>query len=62
MDELQGLHDVVTPGPVSWAPQTPAWYVLAGFGLLVLAWQARRWWRLVPPISLRCSGAAALRL
>jgi len=61
MDELQGLHDVVTPGPVSWAPQTPAWYVLGGFGLLILAWQARRWWRRHQANRYRKAALAELR-
>jgi hypothetical protein len=42
---LDALHDVVAPPPVSWMPQTPAWYVLGALLLVALAWLAWRWWR-----------------
>ncbi len=35
---LQGLHDIVLPDPVSWAPQTPGWWVLLGILVVALAW------------------------
>lgn len=42
---LAGLHDVVAPPPVSWAPQTVGWVVLAAI-LVVLAaglgWRVRK--------------------
>ena len=36
--QLQHLHDIVFPIPVSWYPQTMAWWILLGFFVLVLAW------------------------
>ncbi len=46
-DALQGLHDVVVPGPISWMPQTAGWYVvvvllLAGLTLLTVRVHRRR--------------------
>lgn len=39
---LGDFHEVVSPAPVDWLPQTPGWYLLA---LVLLAWLARRGWR-----------------
>lgn len=36
--QLQHLHDIVLPTPVSWYPQTMAWWFLLVFFVLVLAW------------------------
>jgi hypothetical protein len=44
--ELQGLHEIHLPDPVSWLPQTVGWY--AGLGILLLAlawWGYARWQR-----------------
>jgi hypothetical protein len=46
-DALAGLHDVVTPAPVSWAPQTAGWAVLAGVFFVLLAWWGWRAWKRV---------------
>jgi hypothetical protein len=35
---VQGLHDIVLPDPVSWAPQTPGWWVFLGLLVVALAW------------------------
>ena len=42
---LAGLHDVVAPAPVSWAPQTVGWVVLAGLLLVLAAWLGWRAWK-----------------
>lgn len=42
---LAGLHDVVAPAPVSWAPQTAGWAVLAGALVGLLAWLGWRAWQ-----------------
>jgi len=39
---LIGLHDIVAPEVVSWAPQTAGWYVLAGIVLVATAYAAHR--------------------
>jgi len=36
--ELQGLHEIHLPDPVSWLPQTVGWYVGLGIVLLALGW------------------------
>jgi hypothetical protein len=36
--ELQGLHEILLPDPVSWLPQTAGWYLLLGMALLALVW------------------------
>jgi hypothetical protein len=41
-EALAGLHDVVAPPPVSWAPQTVGWAVLAAALVVLLAWWG--WW------------------
>ncbi len=43
-EALAGLHDVVAPAPVSWAPQTVGWVVLAGLLLVLAAWLGWRTW------------------
>ena len=40
---LRSLHDVATPEPVSWMPQTWGWAVLAGALLVMLVLTATRW-------------------
>jgi hypothetical protein len=45
-DALAGLHDVVTPPAVSYAPQTVGWVIFAGTLALVLGWLGWRAWRL----------------
>ena len=42
---LAGLHDVVMPSPVSYAPQTVGWVVLAAASVCLLGWLAWRTWR-----------------
>jgi hypothetical protein len=42
---LAGLHDVVAPAPVSWAPQTLGWAVLAGIVVVVAAWLGWQAWK-----------------
>lgn len=42
---LARLHDVVTPEPVSWAPQTAGWAVLAGILVVLAAWLGWRAWK-----------------
>ena len=37
---LEGLHDVVSPAPVSLMPATPAWLVLGALVLALLLWGA----------------------
>jgi hypothetical protein len=44
-EALAGLHDVVAPAPVSWAPQTVGWAVLAAGLVVLLAWWGWRAWR-----------------
>ena len=34
---LDLMHELVIPGPVSWTPQTPGWWVLSGWLLLATA-------------------------
>jgi hypothetical protein len=44
---LQNLHDIVTPGPLSWWPPAPGWYVLMAvvvIALLALLWKGWRHW------------------
>ncbi len=36
--ELQNLHEIILPDPVSWIPQTIGWYVVFGLILLVAGW------------------------
>jgi hypothetical protein len=40
---LRSLHDIATPEPVSWMPQTWGWAVLAGALLVMLVLTATRW-------------------
>jgi len=35
---MDQLKEIPLPQPISWMPQTPAWYVLAGLAVLLLAW------------------------
>ena len=44
-EALAGLHDVVAPAPVSWAPQTVGWALLAGVLVVLLAWLGWRAWK-----------------
>lgn len=44
-EALTGLHDVVAPAPVSWAPQTVGWAVLAAAIVVLLAWWGWRAWK-----------------
>jgi hypothetical protein len=44
-EALAGLHDVVAPVPVSWAPQTVGWAVLAAALVVLLAWLGWRAWQ-----------------
>jgi hypothetical protein len=44
-EPLAGLHEVVMPSPVSYAPQTVGWLVLAAVSVLLLGWLAWRTWR-----------------
>ncbi len=43
---LSNLNDIVLPADVAWWPLAPGWYVLAGAGLLLLAYVIYRYWRL----------------
>jgi hypothetical protein len=42
---LQPLQELPLPAPVSWAPQTAGWWVVACVLLVVLAWCAWAVWR-----------------
>jgi hypothetical protein len=42
---LAGLHDVVAPPPVSWAPQTVGWAVVAAALVVLLAWLGWQAWK-----------------
>lgn len=44
-EALAGLHDVVAPAPVSWAPQAVGWAVLAAVVVVLLAWWGWRTWK-----------------
>ena len=44
-EALAGLHDVVAPAPVSYAPQTVGWAVLAAVLFALLAWLGFRAWQ-----------------
>ncbi len=44
-DALAGLHDIVVPEPVSYAPQTIGWYVVLAVLLIGAGWLAVRAWR-----------------
>lgn len=37
-DRLVGLHDIVLPSPVSYAPATVGWWVVLALGLGLCAW------------------------
>ncbi|RDI97587.1 DUF4381 domain-containing protein [Dyella solisilvae] len=39
------LKDIADPSPVSWAPQTAGWWVLAAIVLVLLSWWVVRRWR-----------------
>jgi hypothetical protein len=43
--QLEGLHDLAVPEPVSWMPQTGGWLVLLVLVLLALVWIVRRYQR-----------------
>ncbi|MCC9643632.1 DUF4381 domain-containing protein [Rhodopirellula sp. JC740] len=42
---LDRLHDIVEPAPVSWWPLASGWYMLLGGLALLLVWAAWKWWR-----------------
>ena len=44
-EKLTGLKEIVLPEPVSYVPQTTAWYILFGLIFLTGIWLARRWYR-----------------
>ena len=43
--QLERLHDIVAPPPVSWWPPAPGWYVAAAVLLIAVAWLGYRRWR-----------------
>jgi hypothetical protein len=45
LTDLNNLHDIVAPKPVSWLPPAPGWYALALTLLLVLLWVMVAWYR-----------------
>ncbi len=44
-DPLAGLRDWHLPGPVSWWPPAPGWWLLAGLALIGAVLAGRRWLR-----------------
>jgi hypothetical protein len=57
---LDKLHDAWQPAPVSWMPQTPAWYVLFALAACLAAWIAFRTWRRWQANEYRRSALAEL--
>ncbi len=43
--QLEGLHDIALPQPVSWMPQTIGWYVVGAVIAGVAVWAAVRYYR-----------------
>ncbi len=43
--ELAGLKEIALPEPLSYIPQTVAWYILFGLVLMATIWLALRWYR-----------------
>ena len=41
--DLTKLHDLMTPAPVSYAPATVGWYIVAGLVILLIGWLVLRW-------------------
>lgn len=60
--DLDKLHEVLLPDPVSWMPQTTGWYVVLGLVLLVAAYWVCRWVRRYRANRYRRSALAALKV
>ena len=43
--QLEGLHDIALPEPVSWMPQTIGWYVVGAVVLGLAVWAAVAFYR-----------------
>lgn len=43
--ELAGLQEIALPEPISYTPQTIAWYVLFGLVLITAIWLYWRWYQ-----------------
>lgn len=43
--DLERLHEIALPDPVSWTPQTVGWYVLAAVVVVLLVAASSRWWK-----------------
>ena len=43
--QLEGLHDIALPEPVSWMPQTIGWYVVAAVIVGLVMWAAVGYYR-----------------
>lgn len=57
---LDRLHDLATPEPVSWMPQTAGWYVLLLLAVIGLLWFAGRLVRLWKANRYRTAALAEL--
>ncbi len=44
-EKLTELKEIILPEPVSYMPQTVAWYILFGLLLIAAVWLAVRWYR-----------------
>lgn len=44
-EKLTELKEIILPEPVSYLPQTAAWYILFGLVLMAAVWLAVRWYR-----------------
>ena len=44
-EKLAELKEIILPEPVSYLPQTVAWYILFGLLLMAAVWLAVRWYR-----------------
>lgn len=44
-EKLTELKEIILPEPVSYMPQTVAWYILFGLLLMATIWLAVRWYR-----------------
>ncbi|MCZ6681358.1 MAG: DUF4381 domain-containing protein [Candidatus Poribacteria bacterium] len=45
VSKLEGLQEIVLPVPISYTPQTIAWYILFGVVLIVVIWLGWHWYK-----------------